>query len=125
MKEFKTKDDILDFAIMAEQEAIEFYTSLRERSKNVHMQEIFREFAEEEMKHKQRLLNIQQNQTFNLPVEKIRDLKISDYLVDVKPSPDMNYADALILAMKKEKNAFRLYLNLSERIADPEMKSVF
>ncbi len=125
MKNFQSTDDILDFAITAEQEAVDFYTSLSERSKNAQMKEVFRDFAEEEMKHKLRLLNIRETKSFDLPAERIRDLKIADYLVDVAPSADMQYADALILAMKKEKNAFRLYLMLSEETIDPIMKNIF
>jgi rubrerythrin len=37
----------------------------------------------------------------------------------------MIYADALILAMKKEKAAFRLYSFLSEETTDPVMKGLF
>ena len=51
--------------------------------------------------------------------EKVKDMKIADYLVDVAPKPDMTYAEALILAMKKEKKAFRLYTFLSEEAKNP------
>jgi len=125
MKEFKNVEDILDFAIRAEQEAIDFYTGLASRSKNRQMSDVFTEFAEEEMKHKSRLLGIKETKTLILSGEVVRDMKISDYLVDVPASPDMNYADALVLAMKKEKNAFRLYIFLSEEISDPVMKGLF
>jgi rubrerythrin len=125
MKEFKTVDDILDFAINAEQEAVNFYTRIAELSKNDQMKKVFLEFAQEEMKHKTRLIQIRENQSFELSGEKVKDLKISDYLVDVKPSPDMTYQDALILAMKKEKNAFRLYMRLSDEATVPELKSLF
>ena len=37
----------------------------------------------------------------------------------------MTYQDALILAMNKEKSAFRLYLNLSERAPNQETKDLF
>jgi rubrerythrin len=37
----------------------------------------------------------------------------------------MTYSDALILAMKKEKNAFRLYSFLSEETTDPLLKGLF
>ena len=47
------------------------------------------------------------------------------YVVDVKPAADLTYPDALILAMKKEKDAFRLYLLLSEETNDPAMKTLF
>ncbi|MFC1734060.1 ferritin family protein, partial [candidate division KSB1 bacterium] len=57
--------------------------------------------------------------------EKVNDLMISDYLVDVDPTPGMTYSDALIVAMKKEKNAFKLYMNLSDQAEDPNIKELF
>jgi len=50
---------------------------------------------------------------------------LSDYLVDVKPKPNMSYEEALILAMKKEKAAFKLYTALAERAQQPEMQDLF
>ncbi len=125
MKVFTSVEDILDFAIRAEQEAVDFYSDLAARSKNNQIKKVFLEFAGEEMKHKSRLLGIKDEKTLKLPGETVRDMKIADYLVDVTPKPDMNYADALILAMKKEKKAFRLYSFLSEETTDPVMKSLF
>jgi rubrerythrin len=37
----------------------------------------------------------------------------------------MNYQDALVLAMNKEKAAFRLYMDLSERAGNEEMRELF
>jgi len=37
----------------------------------------------------------------------------------------MKYADALVLAMKKEKAAFKLYTHLAERTKNPDIKTVF
>jgi rubrerythrin len=125
MKKFNSVEDILDFAIRAEQEAVDFYSDLAARSKNNQIKEVFQEFAGEEMKHKSRLLGIKDEKTLKLSGETVRDMKIADYLVDVAPKPDMPYADALILAMKKEKQAFRLYSFLSEETSDPVMKSLF
>ena len=125
MKEFNSIDEILDFAINAEQEAVDFYTNLSGRSKNEQMKKVFVDFAGEEMKHKAKLLEVKEKGSFRMPEGKVRDLKISDYVVDVKPTPDMTYPDALVLAMKKEKDAFRLYLLLSEESSDPPMKNLF
>ena len=125
MKQFMNVDDILNFAINAEQEAVDFYTSLASRSKNEQMKTVFIEFAGEEMKHKARLTSIRENHSFQMQEEKVRDLKIADYLTDVVPSSDMTYADALVFAMKKEKNAFRLYMMLSQESADLWMKALF
>ena len=125
MKEFKTLDEILKFAINAEQEAIDFYTGLAEKSRNEQMKKVFTEFAMEEMKHKSRLLGIREDRTYRMTDEKVQDLKIADYLENVTASPEMTYQDALVVAMKKEKNAFRLYLLLSEQAGDPAMKELF
>jgi rubrerythrin len=125
MKEFTNVEDILDFAIRAEQEAVDFYTGLAERSTNDQMKKVFTEFAGEEMKHKSRLMGIKDEKTLVLSGEIVKDMKIADYLVDVVPSPNMTYQDALILAMKKEKNAFRLYSHLSNNATDPVLKGLF
>jgi len=125
MKEFNSVEEILDFAIRAEQEAVNFYSDLAARSKNEQIKKVFQEFAGEEMKHKSRLLGIKEEKILKLSGEKVRDMKIADYLVDIAPKPDMPYGDALILAMKKEKKAFQLYSFLSEQVTDPFMKGLF
>jgi rubrerythrin len=125
MKEFKSVEDILEFAILAEQEAVDFYSDLASRSKNMEIKKIFLEFAGEEMKHKSRLLRLKEDKSLKMPEGKVKDMKIGDYMVDVAPKPDMTYPDALILAMKKEKLAFRLYSFLSEEITDPSLKDLF
>jgi rubrerythrin len=125
MKQFNSIDEILEFAINAEQEAVDFYNNLAIRSKNEDMKKVFIDFAGEEMKHKMKLLEVKENSSFRLPEGKVRDLKISDYMANIRPTADMTYPDALVLAMKKEKDAFRLYLLLSEESSDPVMKSLF
>jgi rubrerythrin len=125
MKEFDSINDILDFAIDQEQEAVDFYRELAAHAKTKDMQAVFEEFAHEEIKHKTRLMDIKEKGLYQMEKAKISDLKIGDYLVNVKPSPGMSYSDALVLAMKKEKAAFKLYMNLSERAHNEEMKNIF
>ncbi len=125
MNQFKSVDEILDFAIDAEQDAVEFYTKLAESTHNLQMKTVFGEFAQEEMKHKARLMGIKQTGIMESSKEKVMDMKVADYMAHVTVSPDMTYADALIVAMKKEKAAFKLYLALSERVADSSMKALF
>jgi len=125
MKPFSTIDEILIFAVNAEQEAVDFYSRLSSQSMNTEMKQVFNQYAHEEMNHKARLMKIREQGIFEIPAETISDLKISDYLVDVFPGPDMTYADALVLAMKKEKAAFRLYHDLATLAVSNEMKTVF
>jgi len=125
MKEFESINDILDFAMNEEQQAVEFYTSLAGHAQTDDMRRIFEEFANEEIAHKARLARIKEEGTYTSPVEKIADLKIADYAVNVKVTPDMSYQDALVVAMKKEKAAFKLYMALADRAPDNEMRDVF
>ena len=53
------------------------------------------------------------------------DLKLADYLVDVEPTPDLDYQQALVLAMKKEKAAFRLYTDIAAAIPDAGLRELF
>jgi rubrerythrin len=55
----------------------------------------------------------------------VADLKIADYTVDVQPHPNMKYDEALMVAMKKEKAAFKLYNDLANRAPNESMKNVF
>lgn len=126
MENFKNIDEILDFAIEQEQEAVDFYSELSDQAKNQAMKNIYLEFVQEEMGHKQKLMKIKEEKTFTeASSEKITDLKISDYLVPVKPTPDMSYQDALIVVMKKEKAAHKLYTNLSKMAPSEELKKIF
>lgn len=125
MKTFESLDEILDFAMNAEQEAVDFYTQLASQQKNQQIKDLFLEFAQEEVNHKARLQKIKVEMVFDLAIETVTDLKISDYVVSSKPSPELSYADALVLAMKKEKAAFKLYTALAERTQNAGLSKVF
>lgn len=125
MTTFENMDSILDFAIENEQEAVDFYNNLSSQAKNDEMKTIFAQFAQEEMGHKARLQNIKLTGQNDLKLEKVTDLKIADYAVATKPTPGMTYQDALLLAMRKEKGAFKLYLTLSEKVGNKALKELF
>lgn len=125
MKELTTFDSILDFAIDEEQKAVDFYTELAGQSSSDEMRTVFEEFAQEEVKHKMKLMEVKETGITNMPPENVADLQIADYMVNVKASPNMTYQEALIVAMNKEKAAFRLYTSLSERASEPQLKELF
>lgn len=124
-KHWDSVDEILDFAIKREEEAAAFYTNLAGRVEKPWMQSIFEEFAAEEQKHRAKLLVVKSGATFQPSEERVLDLKIADYLVSVTPTDDMSYQDALVVAMKKEKAAFRLYNDLAASTEDEGVRSTF
>jgi rubrerythrin len=125
MKEFTNINDILDFAIAREQDAVDFYNRLAGNARNNDMRQIFEQFAREEMGHKARLTKFKEEGIISLPKEKVADLKIADYTVLDPERDDMTYEQALVLAMKSEKAAFKLYLTLSEKVDKTEHKELF
>lgn len=125
MEKFGSVNEILDFAIQQEQNAVEFYNELAENAANSEMKSTFIQFAKEEMGHKARLTNIKETGIMEASKEKVADLKIADYVVKITPKPDMSYEEALVLAMKREKAAFKLYNKLAERTDNTELRTLF
>jgi len=124
MERFGSVDQILDFAINREEEAHEFYEMLARRVENPAMQQIFKQFALEELGHKAKLESVKAG-TPRLSLKEVQDLGIADYVVGGKVRPDMSYADALILAMQREKASYRLYLDLAGVAEAAELTDMF
>ena len=120
--ELDTVDKILDFAIRSEEKAAGFYTDLANKMEHEHMREAFLGFAEEEKGHKAKLIGIKEGKGMLAAEKVVLDLRVGDYLEDVRLSADLDYQKALILAMKAEKAAFKLYSDLASATDDPALK---
>ncbi len=125
MKSWMSSDEILDFAIGEEEGAVKFYTELAEKAVHSAMKRDFLLFANEERGHKAKLIAVKEGKIFQPANEKVLDLKIADYTVDVNPDNVESYEDALVVAMKKEKAAFKLYTKLSEMVETEDAKNLF
>jgi rubrerythrin len=125
MKQWKSIDEALDFAIKSEERAANFYTNLAKRAETSGMREVFEGFSREELGHKAKLEAIKGGDIEIPTPQKIQDLKISDYTVEVEADGDLSYQDSLILAMKREKAAYRLYSDLAAMAEDTKLRQVF
>jgi rubrerythrin len=115
-------DKILDFAIRNEEAAARFYTNLANKTGHEHMKAVFLDFAEEEKGHKAKLLAIKEGKQM-LPAEgQILDLKLGDHLEEIDSFDEFDYQKALILAMKAEKAAFRVYSDLASATDDAALR---
>lgn len=125
MKSWMSSDEILDFAISEEEGAVKFYTELAEKAKHSSMKRDFLLFANEERAHKAKLIAVKAGKTFQPTQEKILDLKIAEYTVDLSTDNVESYEDALVIAMKKEKAAYKLYMKLSEMVESENAENLF
>lgn len=125
MDRFKSMGEILDFAIAKEEKAHHFYLDLAKSVGKQHMVKLFKEFAAQEAEHKSTLLAVKQGKNPLPEISRVPDLKLSEQLTDAGFTPDMDYQDALTLAMKQEKASFWLYTQLAQSADDPRVKSTF
>ncbi len=117
-------EEILDFAIVEEEQAGKLYTDLEQKVENPATRKVFESFAKEELAHKAKLEAAKRGESAIKP-ESVRSLGIADRLVDVVPKADMSCADVLNFAMKKEKAAYRLYLDLAVASQNEELSDMF
>lgn len=122
---FGSVNEIIEFAIKKEEEAYQFYNDLSNSVSNPNMRQVFMDFAAQEHGHKVKLLNVKAGKITIGTEQKVKDLKIGDHLVDIEMTPNLDYQQALIIAMKAEKAAYKLYLDLAAATDDANLKATF
>jgi len=75
--------------------------------------------------HKAKLQRVKQGQLLLPAQNEVLDLKMGDYLVTDETAEQISYQEALILAMKKEKVAFKLYTDLAAAVSSADLKNTF
>ncbi len=123
--EQKKFNEVIDFAIAREKEAVKFYHDLQGIVHFKARQEMLRELEDMEKGHVKTLEGIRKGSTKITESPKVQDMKISDYLVEAQPAADMSYQDIIITAMKREQAAVQLYTDLANRSADATVKQLF
>ena len=119
-----TIDEILDFAIQMEQDAVDMYTDLAGKTTAPSAKVAFEEYADEERVHKSKLQEIKTGKRLVHGLKPVLDLKISDYIQEKPLGDDPDYQDILIFAIQQEKIAFKLYTRLSEQAQDEGIKEL-
>jgi rubrerythrin len=118
-------DEILNFAIKREQAAHDFYLELAGKMERPGMKEIFTQFAGEELGHRKKLESIKEGKRLLPSAQKVMNLKIAEYTVDVDPAEELDYQKALILAMKREKSSYKLYNDMAAAVDDDDLRQTF
>jgi rubrerythrin len=124
MTNLTTVDEILDFAIQNEQDAVDLYTGLAEKSEAKAVKADFLHYADEERGHKAKLIRVKEGKKLLDASTAVQDLKIADYTVDVELGENPDYQSVLLFAMKQEKAAFRLYSDLAALAPTADLKEL-
>ena len=121
-KKFK---EIVKFAIDKEIKSYNFYTNASQVAKYSGAKDLFSDLAQQEVGHRKMLEKLDLKKIAQAKIEKVPDLKISDYIVDAEFKPDMPYADILRIAIKMEERALKLYNNMNQSNQDENLKKLF
>jgi rubrerythrin len=120
---------IVDFAIQRELEAVEFYRRLEAHARFSDKKRMLQDLERMERGHAEALERLRDQAPGTAAVfpedEKIHDLHLSDYLVPPPERGELSYGDILVMAMKKEETAQRLYTELAGRQRDEELRALF
>ncbi|MDM8550184.1 ferritin family protein [Desulfobacterales bacterium HSG2] len=127
--EFENLKAVIDFAIEKEKEAADFYEAASEEESMSGVREMFKEFSQEERKH-QAMLEKLETDGIDKGISEykfkwITDLKRSDYVLDTEYKKGMGYNDILMVAIKREEKALKLYNALQEKSEPEDMKKLF
>ena len=98
---------IMDRAIESEMEAARFYSNVAEKTTNSYLKEMFITFSKEEQKHRRILEGFRNKPSSAISFAKVSDFGVSETIPEPVLSIDMQPADAIALAMKKEGRAKR------------------
>ena len=124
MEDITTIGEILEFAIDREAEAVNLYMAMARRVTDPSMVKFFEDLVSEELEHKSRLeLEVMKEGIVARTVGVVPETSADDPPI----SPDhvakeMIYADALILAIRKERRSFRLYVRLAGLVEEEELR---
>ena len=115
--------EVVELAIHREIEAYYFYMALSERVESDQMKDVFKEFAQEELGHKEKLeleiLKIGQTYPIDQPLPEPN----GPYIISNTDSPlNMDYKDILLLCIEKEDAAYRTYINLLPTVGDEQSR---
>lgn len=121
---WKSKDEVLRFAIRKEADAAAYYRMLSERSVPG-VKKAFEELAKEEEKHKEKLESIDFKKIDKMELKEPKGLGLAELMEDVTVGPDMSYADLLRMAIKNEERSQRFYASTAEMVEDdPPLKKL-
>jgi len=125
MGETSSVGEVIELAITREIQAAEFYTELADRMENPAMKSVFEHLAEEELRHKARLeLEMMKEGYVAKTVGQLIEVDTPDYAAELEPGPDIEYKDALSLAIRKERRSFRFYAHLAGIVPDQQVHAV-
>lgn len=123
----KQLKEILDMVIQVKTDAYGFYSAAANIAKDPSAKELLKEFANIELKHKEKLEKFDLNKVEkeHHTVKKIHDFHIEQYLLDKEITPDSTVQDIMIHVMKREQKIHAFYDNMLKVVTSIPVRNLF
>lgn len=123
MTESQTYEDVLEFALERELQAIEYYRDATDKMPDTNSKMLFKLLAIEEQRH-QALLELELLKTGKVipDTENILNLSNLDITVEIPDTLRKTYLNILKEAMRREDRAFKVYVDLMSKAPSPETR---
>jgi rubrerythrin len=118
-------NSVIDYAIGKEKQAIQFYRELQEIAQFTSRANFLNDLEDMERKHITILEEIRGQGPENLEIPEVPDMHLSETLTTFDPVQGMDYQDILLVGMKKEADAHKLYSDLADASVDESIKTTF
>ncbi len=118
-------NEILDFAIDREKEAVQFYRDLQIEAHFADQKAFLQELESMEMGHIVMIENLRKKQPVEMEIKQVPNLLISEYLVSDVDHLNLTYQNILIKAMKREEMSMKLYTDMSRKFPDSDLHILF
>ncbi len=127
--DFENFEEVVRFAIEKEKEAADFYVECAGQEIFSGSRQMLLDFAAEERKHQDMLEKmLAQGASAALPeydFKWIPDIRRSDYVEEIAYRPGLGYHELLLVAMKREEKALKLYNLLQVKAAGDAQRKIF
>jgi rubrerythrin len=124
MRSFDSIADIIDYALLREGEAYEFYTDMASQVKNPDLRRKLLELADEELAHKNKLLSVKKGNAELLGEHGV-DIEFDDFCLTLDLHSDNTLKDILEFAISKENESIRIYKDLAHLFPPGEHRKIF
>jgi len=125
-QKFDAFDDVLTFAIEDKTRAYDLYSRFAERVQQPWTRKTFEGLAAEKLEQRKHLEEVKRTGQLLVKPQNVYNLKIADYVTtDVHPGENIDTREALILAIRVERDTLRLYTGLADRAGDAEIQGLF
>ncbi len=118
-------EQVIDFAIQREKEAVQFYLELEHIARFAPQKELITEIRGMEEGHVKILEKLKNHSLETIRSHSAPKFVPSTYLVEPTPAKDMTYQDILIIGIKREDRSHALYEEMQDQTDNSDILSTF